>query len=189
MKRLFRVATVVTLGFCLLFSMRAISPAAEIEWKTLTSKEGRFSADFPVAVPAETKAGPKRKSIWSNHNFSQEITNGAGMKITYTIWYIDFEGTTANEFMRLIADQEYGGKAPEKSISLGKFPGLEWQKSEDRPHNIVAPNGVRLEITDTFVRTLRVFVVKNRAYILDVEDEANLPSLTARFLNSFQILD
>ncbi|HEV3262379.1 MAG TPA: DUF4339 domain-containing protein, partial [Gemmataceae bacterium] len=144
------------------------------KWRKFTSREGRFSALFPVK-PVEKSV--KQKKLPLMHLFKAEWEGG---QMTYSVVYTDF-GTPADDpkaYLETVASSVAKYTHGKKSIKIDGYPGLE----------------LKLEITDPRVPTVvthRIYLVKDRQYevIVSSAKAKHDPAQFAKFLDSFTLLD
>jgi hypothetical protein len=144
------------------------------EWKGFTSKEGRFSADFP-GTPKET-TDKSEKGYVTTHLVG---TTDMG-SIAYLVAFTDFTGDLAKVDPAIILGK-FGGPNDKdaksrKDITLNGFPGVEVVYQQQQ---------------SMIILTHRYYVVKGRLYQVAVAIEKGKGGAaeTERFLGSFRLAE
>jgi hypothetical protein len=149
-------------------------PTEKTEWKEFTSKEGKFTANFPEAPKVDSKKDAKGIVTTST------IATAEKGAIAYFVSYTELDADSAKVDPKLIL--EGGAKSLEegtkskKEIKLNGFPGLEIVREFEQ-------GGSKL-----YMKT-HMYMVKNRLYQVFVMSEQGKKDKADadKFLESFRL--
>ncbi len=149
-------------------------PSGKPEWKEFTSKEGKFTANFPDTPKVDTKKDAKGTPTTTTMATTE---NGS---IAYLATFTDLGADTAKVDPKLILDGiakslESGTKS-KKEITLNGFPGLEIVREFEQ-------GGTKL-----YMKT-HIYMVKDRLYqVFAMSEESKKDKAEAdKFLESFRL--
>ena len=151
-------------------------PSGKTEWKEFTSKEGRFSANFPDEPKIDAKKSAK--GIVAN-TVMVEREKGA---IYYLVMYSDLPVEASKIDPKALleggAKTISAGTKSKKEITLNGFPGLEIVREYEQ-------SGSNLSMK------AHLYMVKNRLYQVFVVAETNVKDKAEveKFLDSFRLVE
>jgi hypothetical protein len=148
--------------------------AGKTEWKEFTSKEGKFTANFPETPKVDTKKDPKGNASTST------IATAEGGAIAYFVGFTELAPDAAKNDPQVtlenVAKSLEEGTKSKKEIKLNGFPGLEIVREFEQ-------GGTKLYMK------MRMFRVKDRLYQVFVMSEQSKKDKADadKFLESFRL--
>jgi len=160
-------------GVAVLGIYKIVQSAKIPAWKSFTSLEGRFTADFP----GTPKEGSTNSDGMILHRFVVELPGG---EVAYMVMYNDLPpgaGAAGPQFLLEAVASKFGERVKSrKNIQINGHTGmeLEWTKKEGG---------------QTWFLTDRIYLVENRMYQVMVTTTRGKidPVSTTRFLDSFRL--
>jgi hypothetical protein len=143
------------------------------DWALFTSKEGRFSANFP-GNPDKTQKD-NQDNVTTTFTVNQEKGAIAYM-VVYTDYAKDISKADPKTVLQAVVDQFAKDTKAKKDIKLNGYPGIELSLMMDQA-------GTKLAMT------LRVYIVEGRLYQVLVVSELGLKdkAQAEKFLDSFRL--